>query len=428
MAPRPNVGETVQLGVQTAAATPVAATVKLGSMSVELDYDIKGGTQKPTGYKRATSAEVTEDASTVKISGKPAYIEAPYAFAGAVAAPIISTPTNGVKTRDWTFRSSTNNADTWKTYTAEQGNDSVRAAHAADLHISNLELTFSRQSGLSWGGGGFAGRLHDDKVRYLTVTGVAGTFTVTVGANTTAGIAYNATAATLKAALEGLASVGVGNVDVTGGPGATSPFRIQFKGTLLDADTLTVSAAGAGGATATLGRMSPSPIEYTLQPVQGKHLDFYIASTYAGLAGASRFTQGFSGSFKIGGRYDPVYYLRSDQDSFGDTVEADPKEEFSVLVSAVDAGMDLVNYIRQTKRLFVRLLATGPQIEAVTPTYYQTLRWDACVFLTGSPAKKVQGSVVGYEFKGVFAHDPTWGYAYEVFCRTNLAALGSAAL
>lgn len=435
MAPRPNVAETVQLGVETTPGTAVAASVRLGSLSVELDYDIKGGTQKPTGYKRATTAEVTEDAAVVKLSGKPAYLEAPYPLAGAVGTPTITTPTNGVKTRDWVFRSSTNNADTWKTFSAEQGNDQIRAAHAANLNFAGLELNFSRTQGLSWGGGGFAGRLYDDKLRYLAIVATGGTFTVTVAGQTTAGVAYNATAGTLQTALEALSNVAPGDVTVTGGPGgsAATPYRIAFTGAAFkDADTFVVATSGASltgtTPTATLTRMAPSPVEYTLQPIQGKHLDLYVATTYAGLAGAGRFTQGFSGSFKIAGRYEPVYYIRSDQDSFGDTVEGDPTEESTLLVSAVDAGMDLVNYIRKTQRVFVRLLATGPLIESVTPDYYQTLRWDACLFLTGSPAKKAQGAVVGYEFKGVFAHDPTWGYAYEVFCRTNLAALGAAAL
>lgn len=59
----------------------------------------------------------------------------------------------------------------------------------------------------------------------------SGTFTLTYGANTTAAIAYNASAATIQTALTGLASVGGGNATVaaTATPGT---FTITFTGTL----------------------------------------------------------------------------------------------------------------------------------------------------------------------------------------------------
>jgi hypothetical protein len=77
-----------------------------------------------------------------------------------------------------------------------------------------------------------------------------GTFTLTHAGNTTAGIAFNATAAAVTAALEALASIGVGDVIVTGSAGG--PYRIEFAlalgGTV---QTLTGSAAGLTGSAAT---------------------------------------------------------------------------------------------------------------------------------------------------------------------------------
>ncbi len=61
-----------------------------------------------------------------------------------------------------------------------------------------------------------------------------GTFTVAVttsaGTQTTAGIAYNAAAAALQTALQGLSNVGAGNATVTGGAGG--PYTIVFPNTL----------------------------------------------------------------------------------------------------------------------------------------------------------------------------------------------------
>lgn len=59
-----------------------------------------------------------------------------------------------------------------------------------------------------------------------------GTFTLTYGGQTTSGIAYNADAATVQAALEALSNIGSGDVAVTGGalPGAS--VAVEFTGAL----------------------------------------------------------------------------------------------------------------------------------------------------------------------------------------------------
>src|SRR2546430_63924 len=62
----------------------------------------------------------------------------------------------------------------------------------------------------------------------VTITGAptGGTFTLTIGGQTTAAIPYNANAATVQAAVAALSSVGAGNVMVSGGPGPDGPYPI----------------------------------------------------------------------------------------------------------------------------------------------------------------------------------------------------------
>src|ERR1700738_5248805 len=59
-------------------------------------------------------------------------------------------------------------------------------------------------------------QVENDEIQTVTLTGAptGGTFTLTFGANTTSGIAYNASAATVQAALVALASIGANNVVV----------------------------------------------------------------------------------------------------------------------------------------------------------------------------------------------------------------------
>lgn len=75
-----------------------------------------------------------------------------------------------------------------------------------------------------------------DEVQTVTITGAptGGTFTLTFSGQTTAAIAYNATAATVQAALAALSNIGAGNVVVTGNAGG--PWTVDFVGTLANTD------------------------------------------------------------------------------------------------------------------------------------------------------------------------------------------------
>ena len=93
----------------------------------------------------------------------------------------------------------------------------------------------------------------------LIGTYTGGTFTLTVnvgGGNvTTANIAYNATAATVQAALVALAGVGAGQVLVAGGPGPGSPWFVTWTGTLGGQSIAPGTVNGAnltGGSTVTI--------------------------------------------------------------------------------------------------------------------------------------------------------------------------------
>ena len=78
----------------------------------------------------------------------------------------------------------------------------------------------------------------------VEVTGepTGGTFTLTVGGQTTTGIAHNAAASAVQSALEALSTVGAGNATVTGTAG-------DYEVTLENGGTLTGSGAGLTGGT-----------------------------------------------------------------------------------------------------------------------------------------------------------------------------------
>ena len=100
---------------------------------------------------------------------------------------------------------------------------------------------------------GYSGALttKTDEVQTLSRTGTpaSGTFTLTLDGKTTSAIAYNATAATIEAAIEALANVGTDNVACTGGPINTTDVVCTFANDLAGCNVslMTVTDSVGGG-------------------------------------------------------------------------------------------------------------------------------------------------------------------------------------
>lgn len=90
-----------------------------------------------------------------------------------------------------------------------------------------------------------------NEVQTVTVTGspTGGTFTLTWSGQTTAAIAYNATAAAVQTALEALSNIAPGDVAVTGNAGG--PYTLTWGGTQLGENVAapTATASLTGGTT-----------------------------------------------------------------------------------------------------------------------------------------------------------------------------------
>ncbi|MGW6008675.1 hypothetical protein [Streptomyces sp. NPDC055210] len=103
-----------------------------------------------------------------------------------------------------------------------------------------------------------------NEVQQVAITGgpTGGTYTLTYAGQTTAGIAWNATAAAVRSALAALSNVGNGNVSASGGPHPGSPVLVTFTGALAGTDVaqMTASAAGlTGGSTPAVNVTTTTP-------------------------------------------------------------------------------------------------------------------------------------------------------------------------
>lgn len=75
---------------------------------------------------------------------------------------------------------------------------------------------------------------------------MGGTFTLSFGGNTTSGIAYNASAATVQSALEGLASIDSAAVVKTTDTIASQIWQVTFQGTLAGTNQNQISISMSG--------------------------------------------------------------------------------------------------------------------------------------------------------------------------------------
>jgi hypothetical protein len=434
MPERAMVFETCRLGVEATATpgTAVIATKILSSMSVAVTPNPENKTYTPKGYKFPTANVPIREWTALKYDGIGTYNELVYPAASALADPVITTPGGGTLSRLWTYSIQDNAADTQRTYSLEFGSESQRAWHTLNALATEFGLTFNRKDVVKLAGSGFGQAGLDDKVRWLKVGGTAsgGTFTLTVGASTTAAIAYNATAGTIQTAITGLASVGAGNATCTGGPINTTPVRILFTGTLNTATGPTlpspISVDGAlltgSSPTIALTRLSPGATQLDLIPISPTTIDIKTAATQAGLAAASVLTRDFQYTWKISGRDNMIWPLNSSLGAgFGATVEALPKGEATLDVAANDAGMGHLANIRTGNTLFVRVAATGPLIET---GFYHSLQIDTAIKVTKiSEFKDIDGGLLGVTFSGEWCHDSTWGNASVLVLQNTLTAL-----
>lgn len=119
-----------------------------------------------------------------------------------------------------------------------------------------------------------------NEIQTVTITGspTGGSFTLTFNAQTTAAIAWNATAAAVQTALQALSTIGAGNVSVTGGPGPATPYSVTFIGTLAGLNVAQMTASGAG----LTGGTTPAAAVTTATPgVSGHYPNGYIPSGIA---------------------------------------------------------------------------------------------------------------------------------------------------
>lgn len=417
-----SVFQRVAIGRETTSGTAITPTRVLASMSLKPSPATETSQFKPAGFKWNTTSILNKEWMTSPVEGIPDFNELPYALCSVFRDVSPTTPGGGTLTRDWVIGPTTSSADTPASYTVEAGSE-VRASRSTYGLFTDFGVSYTRNSGFSVTGNVIGQKYLDDKIRYIVVTNASGgTFTITVGADTTTGIAFNATPSAVQTAIQALASVGSGNATVTGTAGN---YVVRFTGTFETAEVpavVTVNGASltGGGAAVAITRTSPTATQLDVRPVVPTQFEARFATTHAGLAAGTIFTRLLELSWNVTGRWGPIWTLNRSEGSWAAPVETEPTGEVTFKVGADDQGMPFLNNLRNGSTIFISADCTGDVIEGSFNYRFLT---EMAVKITNISALEDTDGLVSVTFTGTLVHDATWGKAIECFCRNILTAL-----
>lgn len=197
-----------------------------------------------------------------------------------------------------------------------------------------------------------------------------------------------------------------------GEAGATDGIRFAF-GTVNEfelkasRDALEVTGNMLGTAIETNHTMTATPATLPVVPVQPGHVCLYLDDTAVAL-GTTKLGRAFDLSVKLSDRHSAVWAIDCQADSFVATVEGEPSAEVTLLLAFDAVGQALFNTLRAGATKFLRMEATGPQVE--TGVNY---RWtfDLALKVTDVAEFSDNDGIYAVEFTFAVVHDATWGRA-----------------
>lgn len=435
MPENPSVQRQAQLGPEPSLGTLTAADVRLTDIMIAGSPSIPRTLYRPQGFRTPTTTIAAKESSVGTVEGRIGYQSLPYILSSIFEAVSPSTPSGATNARRWEYLPSATGSETLQSYTIEIGNANFADRFVAAL-FNSLSLTWNRTDAtLTSGITGrtftsgitltatptdivaapvspadvsiFAGTaLSTDAQQTITVSGTptGGDFTLQFTDAThplgeeSATIAYNANAAAVQTALQGISLLGNGNVTVTGGPGPGTPWVATFTGEFArtQASLLTL------GTNALTGGTSPTVA---------------VAQTQA--ASLSRLTR--VSSFELTFP-DMLFYnmtLDQDQPSWSAAVELGVEPTATLEMQHDSQSISFINSLRNNELNYLRVLCRGNPIEA---GFRQTLIVTFPFRFTDAPQSDVDG-VWSTQFPLGLQYDSTLGSYVNIVIENSLAAL-----
>ncbi len=355
------------------------------------------------------------------LAGAPDYNEIGVWLAGRCGRPVSTTLSTGVYRHEFTI--DTRNKINPRTYEMHFGSPDDAVSEAFQyVFLRAFGMSFTKKE-VSMSGTGMGRRMIDraqklggggNAVQTLTLSGspTGGNFTLRFKGAPTTSLSHNATNSAIQAALEALATIGAGNVAVTG----SGPFTITFTGALAGKEQplLEFTNALTGGTSPTpsiSGTTKGGWVEYPSAPIVAGKAAVYLATTLAGLP-AGKMSQLHKFGFEFTDSFDPVDLMDPDQVSFSDIAEK-PHNIISSMGVTMDAGgQTLASVARSQDARYIRVAMTSDQV--ITSGNPYSLTVDFYGKLKDAGTVEAMGQVQGRNFTVETLYDNAWGQSGRI--------------
>ncbi len=367
-------------------------------------------------------------------------------LASRFSIPTTTTPGGGTNSRQHVFAINPVSEDVSASYTALWG-DGYVGLRGVYGYFNNFGMDIAR--GEVSASTDFRSRAVEsgylvptNEVQQLAITGgpTSGTFTITLpfaigGSATTAAIQYNAAASAVKSAIVAVTGgkFTTDDVDVTGGPGPSTPWLLTFKGRYAQTNvapiTTTNSFTGGASPNTTITETTPGakPTDIPTAPMPSKLWDLYIDPSWATL-GSTAVGSAYSASLNFDDKFDEDAPLNSSIVSYEKPIEKQEQDATCDLILrlGLTAVAQFANMEAGTKQFFRLELNTsrGANPYYIESTIPYICRFDFCAEIVGRGAidKAPNSSAVVTPLSLVMAKDPTTGnYAQATLQNTVLA-------
>ncbi|MDW8006430.1 MAG: hypothetical protein RMJ05_06895 [Thermomicrobium sp.] len=182
--------------------------------------------------------------------------------------------------------------------------------------------------------------------------------------------------------------------------------EIEIEGTMLGKRIERVSS------------LTANPTAIRLEPILPTQISVYLDTSHTAL-GTTKIRP-ISIEWKISDRFSPLWVLDSDIDSFAAVNESEPDTELNLLIEADNAGMALLDTMRQGAKAFLRIKALGPTIEGATK-YEFTM--DACIVVSDSAEFSDEDGTYAIQWACSFAYDQGWGKVLSIKLVNDVSGL-----
>jgi hypothetical protein len=436
---RGTIDESSLIGVETTEGVAPATGIRTRLLSVgfKLSEAAEFDPIDPMGIRVGTGDALRQNWSTFEIGdgAYPDYNSLAYLFTFLFGPATIVNA--GTTAGEWTWFPGPS-ALPRTTFSARTGTPSLlgvagNAEEANGCVLTDLSLAFNRTSAQTMSGAGFGSQMNYsasidvNEVVTITPSGTwsGGTFTLSFGGQTTAGIAYNANAATIELAFEALSTVGAGNGTVAGGPLSTGAITITFTEDLANTNVgpVTISTASVtGGGTASVTVTSAGgSTDIPLVPVLAGEIDVYLDNSWANL-GTTKLLSDFSAEWSVSSMYSPLWVLNSALAGYKEAIPNRPDTTMSIELGNDSVSRALITDMRAGTKKYVRIRA-AKAANSIEAGHAYELRIDGVMSINAAPSAGDIDGASTLPFGGRLVYDATSSAWTRVYLKNALRSL-----